>query len=276
LIAARNNKSVVEMEDFEKAKDKVIMGSERKSMVISEEDKRVTAYHEAGHALVGKMLKGLDPVHKVTIIPRGMALGVTQTLPEKDTLNLTKTKAENMLPFLYGGRAAEELIFAEITTGAANDIERATDIARRMVCEWGMSVLGPIAYEKHEGQPFLGLQYTQKSHEYSEETARLIDQEIKRILTQAYETAKKILSDHRAALERLAAALLEYETIDGREVDLLIAGTEVSEIRKLRLNQENMLSSQNDHAGASQQASVNDFNGDKVTQSPLPLKPQGS
>lgn len=238
LIAARANKNLVEMEDFEKAKDKVIMGSERKSMVISEEDRKVTAYHEAGHALVGKMLKGLDPVHKVTIIPRGMALGVTQTLPEQDQLNLSKTKAQNMLPFLFGGRAAEELVFNEITTGASNDIERATDIARRMVCEWGMSVLGPIAYEKHDGQPFLGLQYAQKSHEYSSSTAEAIDREIKNLIDQAYAKAKEILSQHREALDRVAQALLEYETIDGQELDLLIQGTGVSELKKIRSNLE--------------------------------------
>jgi len=238
LIAARANKSVVEMEDFEKAKDKVMMGSERKSMVISEEDKKITAYHEAGHTLVGKILKGLDPIHKVTIIPRGMALGVTQTLPEQDSLNLSKSKAEKMLPFLFGGRAAEEIIFGDITTGAGNDIERATDLARRMVCEWGMSPLGPLAFEKHEGQPFLGLQYAQKSREYSEDTAQKIDQEINRLINEGYSTAKKILEANRDALERLAQALLEYETIDGVEVDLLVAGTAVSEIKKRRLNAE--------------------------------------
>lgn len=253
LIAARANKSVLEMEDFEKAKDKVIMGSERKSMVISDEDKKVTAYHEAGHTLVGKILKGLDPIHKVTIIPRGMALGVTQTLPEQDSLNLSKSKAEKMLPFLFGGRAAEEIIFGDITTGAGNDIERATDLARRMVCEWGMSPLGPLAFEKHEGQPFLGLQYAQKSREYSEATAQKIDQEINRLISEGYATAKRILEANRDALERLALALLEYETIDGSEVDLLVAGTAVSELKKRRLNAE---SEKQDHSSLVQAAHV--------------------
>lgn len=238
LIAARADKSVLEKEDFEKAKDKVMMGSERRSMVISEEDKKITAYHEAGHTLVGKMLKGLDPIHKVTIIPRGMALGVTQTLPEQDSLNLSKSKAENMLPFLFGGRAAEELIFNDITTGAGNDIERATDIARRMVCEWGMSPLGPLAYEKHEGQPFLGMQYAQKSREYSDSTAQKIDAEINRLINEGYQKALDILTQNREALDRLALALLEYETIDGVEVELLVKGTAVSELKKRRANDE--------------------------------------
>lgn len=236
LIAARANKSYLEMEDFEIAKDKVMMGTERKSMVISEEDRRITAYHEAGHTLVGKTLKGLDPIHKVTIIPRGMALGVTQTLPEKDSLNLSKSKAEKMLPFLFGGRAAEEIIFGDITTGAGNDIERATDIARRMVCEWGMSPLGPLALEKNEGQPFLGMQHSQRSRVYSESTAQKIDDEINRLITDGYELSKKILLENRPALERIAEALLEYESIDGHEVELLFKGTEVSEIRKMRSN----------------------------------------
>ena len=159
LQAARDSKSRLEMEDFEKAKDKVMMGSERKSMVISEKDKKITAYHEAGHAIVGRVVPGLDPIHKVTIIPRGMALGLTQTLPEEDQLNLSRSKVTNMISFLFGGRAAEELIFTDYTTGAGNDIERATELARRMVCEWGMSdKLGPLAYEKREGPVFLGMQ----------------------------------------------------------------------------------------------------------------------
>lgn len=236
LIAARANKSFLEMEDFERAKDKVMMGSERKSMVISDEDKKVTAYHEAGHTLVGKLLKGLDPIHKVTIIPRGMALGVTQTLPEQDSLNLSKSKAQNMLPFLFGGRAAEEIVFGDITTGAGNDIERATDIARRMVCEWGMSILGPLAFEKNEGQPFLGMQYSQKSREYSDLTAQKIDHEVNQLILDGYETAKNLILQNREALDRLAQALLEYETIDAMEVDLLVKGTLVSELKKIREN----------------------------------------
>ncbi len=238
LVAARTDKKYLDMEDFEKAKDKVLMGSERKSMVISEEDKRVTAYHEAGHTLVGKKLEGLDPIHKVTIIPRGMALGVTQTLPEKDTHSLSKTKAQNMISFLFGGRAAEAVCFADITTGAGNDIERATEIARRMVCEWGMSEkLGPLAYEKSGQMPFLGMQGgMDTAKHYSEAKAEEIDAEVYRIVNDGYQTALKILTDHRDALERLAQALLEYETIDGVEVEMLVNGAAVSEIRKLRSN----------------------------------------
>jgi cell division protease FtsH len=237
LVAARTDEKFLDMEAFEKAKDKVLMGSERKSMVISEEDKRVTAYHEAGHTLVGKKLEGLDPIHKVTIIPRGMALGVTQTLPEKDSHSLSKTKAMHMISFLFGGRAAEEVVFKDITTGAGNDIERATEIARRMVCEWGMSAkLGPLAYEKHEHPVFLGMQYGETKQHYSEAKATEIDQEVFSIIDNAYKVAVKILTDHKDALERLAQALLEYETIDSIEVEMLVNGAAVSEIRKLRSN----------------------------------------
>lgn len=237
LIAARSDKKYLQMEDFEKAKDKVMMGSERRSMVISDEDKKVTAYHEAGHTLVGKKLAGLDPIHKVTIIPRGMALGVTQTLPEKESLNLSKNKAINMIAFLFGGRAAEELVFKDITTGAGNDIERATAIARSMVCEWGMSEkLGPLAYEKREGPVFLGMQYGQTDRNYSDSKAQEIDAEVSEIIKGGYETALSILNQHRDALDRLALALLEYETIDGAEVEMLVNGAAVSEIEKVRKN----------------------------------------
>lgn len=237
LVAARADKKVLEMEDFERAKDKVLMGSERRSMVISEEDKRITAYHEAGHTLVGKKMTGLDPIHKVTIIPRGMALGITQTLPEKDSLNLSKNKARNMIAFLFGGRAAEELVFKDITTGAGNDIERATEIARKMVCEWGMSEkLGPLTYEKTEGPVFLGMQYGNKTREYSDAKAEEIDREVFQLIDSGYKTAVKILTDYRDALDRLAQALLEFETIDGVEVEMLVNGTAVSEIRKIRSN----------------------------------------
>ncbi|XGC82416.1 ATP-dependent zinc metalloprotease FtsH [Bdellovibrio bacteriovorus] len=236
LVAARTDKKYLEMEDFERAKDKVIMGAERKSMVISEEDKRVTAYHEAGHTLVGKKLEGLDPIHKVTIIPRGMALGVTQTLPEKESVSLSKTKAENMIAFLFGGRAAEEVIFKDITTGAGNDIERATEIARHMVCQWGMSKLGPLAFEKREGPVFLGMQYGHTHKDYSESKAEEIDAEVSKIIHEGYTLAVKILTDYKDALERLALALLEYETIDGHEVDMLVNGAAISEIEKYRTN----------------------------------------
>lgn len=236
LVAARADKKYLEMEDFEKAKDKVIMGSERKSMVISEEDKRTTAYHEAGHTLVGMMLPGLDPIHKVTIIPRGMALGLTQTLPEKDAVSFSKHQAENWIAFAFGGRAAEELIFKDFTTGAANDIERATGMARKMVCEWGMSPLGPLAYEKNDSPVFLGMGYGQKTREYSESKAQEIDAEISRIINEGYTKAMDILVKHKDALERLTQALLEFETIDGNEVDMLVKGTAVSEIQKVRSN----------------------------------------
>lgn len=236
LVAARSDKKYLEMEDFEKAKDKVIMGSERKSMVISDEDKRNTAYHEAGHTLVGKLLPGLDPIHKVTIIPRGMALGLTQTLPEKDALSFSKNQAENWIAFAFGGRAAEELIFKDYTTGAANDIERATNMARKMVCEWGMSPLGPLAYEKSDSPVFLGMGYGQKSKDYSESKAQEIDAEISRIINEGYKKAMSILTENRDALERLTQALLEFETIDGNEVDMLVKGAAVSEIQKVRSN----------------------------------------
>lgn len=203
-------------------------------MVISDEDKKVTAYHEAGHTLVGKKLVGLDPIHKVTIIPRGMALGVTQTLPEKESVSLSKSKAENMIAFLFGGRAAEELIFKDITTGAGNDIERATEIARRMVCEWGMSKLGPLAYETRDNPVFMGMGYGNKSKEYSDAKAQEIDTEVEKIIKQGYDISIQILRDHQDALERLTQALLEYETIDGHEVDMLVNGAAVAEIEKYR------------------------------------------
>lgn len=235
LVAARGDKKYLEMEDFEKAKDKVLMGAERKSMVISDEDKRITAYHEAGHTLVGKKLAGLDPIHKVTIIPRGMALGVTQTLPEKEMLNLSRSKAENMIAFLFGGRAAEELIYKDFTTGAGNDIERATSLARSMVTEWGMSPkLGPQAYEKSDGPVFLGMGYGQKSKNYSDAKALEIDAEVTRFIDEGYAKALNVLTTHKDALERLTQALIEYETIDSNEVEMLVNGAEVSEVGKIR------------------------------------------
>ena len=236
LVAARSDKKYLEMEDFEKAKDKVIMGAERKSMVISEEDRRNTAYHEAGHTLVGKLLPGLDPIHKVTIIPRGMALGLTQTLPEKDSLSFSKIQAENWIAFAFGGRAAEELIFKDYTTGAANDIERATGMARKMVCEWGMSPLGPLAFEKNDGPVFLGMGQGAKQKDYSESKAQEIDAEISSIINTGYARAMQILTDNRESLEKITQALLEFETIDGNEVDILVKGAAVSEIHKVRAN----------------------------------------
>jgi cell division protease FtsH len=234
LQAARENKGRLEMEDFEKAKDKVLMGAERKSMVISEKDRKITAYHEAGHAIVGRTLSGLDPIHKVTIIPRGMALGVTQTLPEEDQLNLSKSKATNMIAFLFGGRAAEEVVFEDYTTGAGNDIERATELARRMVCEWGMSdKLGPLAYEKREGPVFLGMQQTQ-SRDYSDAKAQEIDMEVFGLVKGGHDKAIEILKANLKVLHTMAGALLEYETIDSDEVNLLAQGGSLEELVKLR------------------------------------------
>lgn len=232
LNAARNSHSKVTMSDFDFAKDKVIMGSERKSMVISEEDKKITAYHEAGHALVGKMLHGTDPLHKVTIIPRGMALGLTQFLPEKDRLNMSKKSAENMIAMLFGGRVAEEIIFEDYTTGAGNDIERATDIARKMVCEWGMSEkLGPLAYEKNDGPVFLGMQ-SNNTKEYSDSKAQEIDTEVHRFIMDGYNKAHRILEDNLEILHTLSQALLDFETIDGDDVQKIIDGGDLSDIQK--------------------------------------------
>lgn len=233
LNAARMGKSKLTMEDFEFARDKVMMGAERKSMVISEEEKKNTAFHEAGHALVSKMQPKTDPIHKVTIIPRGMALGLTMMLPEKDRLSFSKSQAESEIAVLFGGRAAEELVFTDYTTGAGNDIERATEIARRMVCEWGMSNLGPLAYEKREGPVFLGMQQG-ASREYSEAKAEEIDKEVFRIANAGYEKAKQILRDNRDALDRMAKALLELETIDGAEVDRLIKGSTWEDLKRDR------------------------------------------
>ncbi len=234
LQAARDGKHRIENEDFEKAKDKVLMGAERKSMVISEKDRKITAYHEAGHAIVGKVLPGLDPIHKVTIIPRGMALGLTQTLPEEDMLNLSVSKATHMIAFMFGGRAAEEVVFKDFTTGAGNDIERATELARRMVCEWGMSAkLGPLALERREGPVFLGMQSSQHPM-YSEAKAQEIDQEVYRLVMEGHDAAMKILNENLKALHTMADVLLEYETIDGDEVNRIVDGATMDEILKLR------------------------------------------
>lgn len=245
LLAARHGKNIVDMDDLERAKDKVLMGSERRSMTISDEDKKITAYHEAGHTLVGKIIPGADPIHKVTIIPRGMALGVTQTLPEEERLNMTKQKAHNMIAFLFGGRAAEELIFEDYTTGAGNDIERATEIARRMVCEWGMSErLGPLAFEKREGPVFLGMQYKNEK-EYSEATARKIDEEVTQFVTEGHKRARQILKDNIEILHHLAEALLEKETIDGEEIDMIMQGRTLDEIETLRSRRKKDLVAEN-------------------------------
>jgi cell division protease FtsH len=229
LLAARRNKPRVEMVDFEDAKDKVMLGVERKSLVLSEEERKLTAYHEAGHALVSLKVPGLDPVHKVSIVPRGRALGITFSLPEEDRHNYTKAYILGRLAMAYGGRVAEELIFGaeKVTTGAGNDIEQATEMARRMVTHFGMSdVVGPILVGDREQQIFLGRELAQR-HEVSEKTAELVDAEIKRILDEAYRHARDILEANMATLHRMAAALLERETLDREEVELVAAGKDL-------------------------------------------------
>jgi len=224
LLAARSDKKFVEMADLEEAKDKVLMGTARKSMIISDEEKRNTAYHEAGHALVAKMIPGTDPIHKVTIIPRGRAMGLTQQLPVDEKHTYPKEYLVKSLAVLMGGRAAEELVLKQMTSGAGNDIERATDTARKMVCEWGMSEkLGPLAFGQKEEQIFLGREFAQH-RDYSEQTAVLIDEEIRRFVSNAYETAKKILTDNMSTLHALAQALLEKETLVESEIEAIIAG----------------------------------------------------
>jgi cell division protease FtsH len=228
LWAARQNRKVVMMADFEMSKDKVLMGVERKSMILSEEEKRNTAYHEAGHALVAALTPGADPLHKVTIIPRGMALGVTQQLPIDDKHTYTKEFLEAQLTVLMGGRAAEEIFLNHLTTGAGNDIERATEIARQMVCEWGMSEMGPLTFGKKEEAIFLGREIAQH-RDYSEDTAIHIDQEVRRIVTDSYSRARATLETNRDVLERIAQALLDREVLDANEIRLLIAGKPLPE-----------------------------------------------
>jgi cell division protease FtsH len=224
LLAARQGKSKLDMRDFEMAKDKVLMGSERRSVVISEEEKRITAYHEGGHTLVAAMIPGTDPLHKVTIIPRGRALGLTQQLPVDERHTYPKDYLLNQIAILMGGRAAEEVVLQAETTGAGNDIERATELARKMVCEWGMSDdLGPLAYGKKEEQIFLGREFAQHQ-DYSESTAVEIDREVKKIVSDNYERAKAIIRGNLTALHRLAAALLERETLDGPEILGIVRG----------------------------------------------------
>ncbi|SHE31037.1 membrane protease FtsH catalytic subunit [Desulfacinum infernum DSM 9756] len=224
LLAARHNKDKIEMADFEEAKDKVMMGLERKSMILSDEEKRTTAYHEAGHALVARMLPGTDPVHKVTIIPRGRALGLTQQLPQDERHTYPKEYLLSTIAILMGGRAAEEVAFQQQTTGASNDIERATQLARRMVCEWGMSDrMGPLSFGKMEDQVFLGREIVQHHKDYSEKTAIQIDQEVRRIVEENYAKAKNILEEHRDILNAMASALLEKETLDKKDIEEIIA-----------------------------------------------------
>jgi cell division protease FtsH len=226
LIAARQNKKVVTLHDLEFAKDKVLMGPERRSMVMTDKERRLTAIHEAGHALVGMNIPESDPVHKVTIVPRGRALGVTFFLPEQDVLGRTKEELQAMICSAMGGRIAEELFIGRVTTGASNDIEKATELARAMVCQYGMSDLGPLAYGKKEEQIFLGREIAQH-RDFSEDTAIRIDQEVKRIVGEQYDRATKILEDNREAMDRLVEALLEHESLDLEQMKRVIAGLPV-------------------------------------------------
>src|SRR5438445_395558 len=230
LWAARQNRKVVTMADFEMSKDKVLMGVERKSMILSEEEKRNTAYHEAGHALVAAMTPGADPLHKVTIIPRGMALGVTMQLPIDDKHTYTKDYLETRLAIMMGGRVAEETFLGQMTTGAGNDIEQASDLARRMVCEFGMSSLGPVTFGKKEEQIFLGREINQH-RDFSEETAQLIDKEVRVLVDAGYQSATQILSSNKDIMHRMSAALLEREVLDANEIKLIIEGKELPPIK---------------------------------------------
>ncbi len=224
LFAARKSKTAVEMSDFEYAKDKVMMGAERRSLALSEEEKRVVAYHEAGHALVAAFLPNADPLHKVTIVPRGLALGLTQQLPEEDRYLHAKSYLDDELVVLMGGRLAEQVVFGEdhVTTGAGNDLERATELARKMVCEWGMSHMGPLTFGKREEAIFLGKEFA-RHQDYSEATAVEIDNEIKRLIDGGYRRAQEIITTNRVVLDRIAAALLEREVLEGEEVYRMVS-----------------------------------------------------
>ena len=224
LFAARRNKRFVEMEDFESAKDKIMMGAERRSMIMPEEERRNTAYHESGHAVVAKLLPKTDPVHKVTIIPRGRALGVTMQLPTEDRYSQDRDRLMNTIAVLFGGRIAEEIFMHQMTTGASNDFERATDMARRMVTQWGMSdALGPMVYGENEGEVFLGRSVTTHKN-ISEATMQKVDAEIRRIIDQQYALARKLIEDNRDKIEAMTKALLEWETIDAEQIDDIMAG----------------------------------------------------
>jgi len=228
LFAARANKTNVDMEDFEKAKDKIMMGAERRSMVMSEDEKKLTAYHEAGHAIVGRLVPDHDPVYKVTIIPRGRALGVTMFLPEEDRYSHSKRRLKSSICSLFGGRIAEEIIFGadNVTTGASNDIERATDLARNMVTKWGLSEkMGPLAYGEDDGEVFLGRSVTQHKA-MSDRTAQEIDSEIRSLIDTTYGEAEHLLKENEDKLHSMANALLKYETIDSDQIDAIMEGRE--------------------------------------------------
>ncbi len=224
LFAARGNKRLVDMEDFERAKDKIMMGAERRSMVMPEEERKNTAYHESGHAVVAKLLPKTDPVHKVTIIPRGRALGVTMQLPTEDRYSQDRIRLLNTITVLFGGRIAEELFMNQMTTGASNDFQRATDLARRMVTQWGMSdSLGPMVYGEEEGEIFLGRSVTTHKN-MSEASLQKVDGEIRRILDEQYALARRLLEENRDKVEAMTAALLELETIDADQINDIMAG----------------------------------------------------
>jgi cell division protease FtsH len=228
LFAARDNAKLVMMDHLDRAKDKIMMGAERRSMVMSQKEKKLTAYHEAGHAIVGRLVPEHDPVYKVSIIPRGMALGVTMFLPEQDKYSISKLQIESQLASLFGGRVAEELIFGaeNVTTGASNDIERATSMARNMATRWGLTeALGPLTYTEAEEEVFLGRSVTQHKH-VSDDTARLIDEDVRKIIDSAHARARGLLESHVTELHLMADALMKYETIDGGQIDQIMGGNE--------------------------------------------------
>ncbi len=246
LLAAGKGKDCVAMEDFEMAKDKVLMGKERKSLALSDKEKKIIAYHEAGHTLVALSLPNTDPIHKVTIIPRGMALGVTQQLPQDDRYNYDREYLESEIKVLMGGRVAEEIIFGNMTTGAANDIERATELARKMVCAWGMSEkLGPLTFGKKDEMIFLGKELAQHK-DYSEKTAELIDEEVRKVVLEGYKDAKRIVIEKREILEKLANALLEYEVLEGDDIYRLFNGKDISDKTKNKKEQKHSIKGQLD------------------------------
>ncbi len=271
LLAARADKDYVEMTDFEAAKDKVMMGTERKSAVMTEEEKRLTAYHEAGHAIVARVVPGNDPVHKVTIIPRGMALGVTWTLPRQDSYAYSEEQVLGRIAMAMGGRVAEELIFGRVTTGAGNDIEQATKLARRMVCEWGMSRLGPIALARNEGNVFLGREIG-RSSDFSDQTQSEADNEIKRIVTEQHALAKKVVEEHEATLRHLAEVLLVIETLTGDELERVFEGATAEEIQSLRAHR----SANNARTGEAAAARGSDKKGPSAAIVPDLAEPVGS
>jgi len=264
LFAARGNKKIVAMEEFEKAKDKIMMGAERRSMVMTEDEKAMTAYHEAGHAIVGRLVPEHDPVYKVSIIPRGRALGVTMYLPEQDRVSHSKQHLESMISSLFGGRIAEALIYGDdkVTTGASNDIERATQIARKMVTQWGLSEkMGPLLYADDENEVFLGRSVTQHKH-MSDETARAIDQEVKLFIDRNYDRAKRILEENVDILHTMKDALMKYETIDADQIDDLMNRRDVREPRDWQQRDNNKSGGDDGKAEGSQPVSTSKPAGD--------------